>query len=344
MGFKVRTRSKPHAARYELVWSDGDPVAEVNRFLDALRVRGLAPATIRAYAYDLLVLYRWLASNEKTLPGLREADLLEFVAAQRKQDAQPSSINRRLSTCRLLYRFHMGKELPSGPGCSGPAPHYRGRGKDRDLGLHSLRQPSHRRLKVKTPRRIVEPLTGDEVRAFLRRLRRYRDICIIYLMLLCGLRSREVLNLNVSDVCFEERRIRIRGKGNRERVLPLPDMLVQSLGDYLQLERPARCSTQRLFVVLQGPRRGQPMTSAGLRSLFRHRRLQRLLTRANAHRWRHTFGADMARAGVRLPLLQRMMGHASASTTLHYIHLSMADIADEYQRAVAEINKRYRNS
>jgi integrase len=187
----------------------------------------------------------------------------------------------------------------------------------------------------------VEPLTRDEVRGFLRSLRRYRDIAIVHLMLLCGLRSHEILNLNVSDVCFDERRIRIRGKGDKERVLPLPEILLQSLGDYLRLERPARCSGPRLFVVLQGARRGHPMTPAGLRSLFRHRRLRRYLVRANAHRLRHTFGADMARAGVRLPILQRMMGHAHGRTTLQYIHLSMADIAEEYRRAVAEIQKRY---
>ena len=84
------------------------------------------------------------------------------------------------------------------------------------------------------------------------------------------------------------------------------------------------------------------MTATGLRSLFRHRRLASLLASANAHRFRHTFGTDMARAGVRLPVLQKMMGHADTKTTLQYIRLSMSDIADEYQRAVAEIDKRYR--
>ncbi len=75
MGFKVRTTSESHTAGHELVYVDGESVAVVNRFLDALRVRGLAPCTIRAYAFDLLVLYRWLASTGKTLHGLREADI-----------------------------------------------------------------------------------------------------------------------------------------------------------------------------------------------------------------------------------------------------------------------------
>jgi integrase len=162
---------------------------------------------------------------------------------------------------------------------------------------------------------------------------------MVHLMLFCGLRSREVLSLCTSDVNVLDRRIRVHGKGNRERMLPLPDELIQVLNDYICLERPKDVGVDSLFVVLQGRRRGHPMTAAGLRSLFRYRRgrFSRTLANANAHRFRHTFGADMSRAGVRLPLLQRMMGHADAKTTLQYIHLSMADIADEYRRAIAVI-------
>ena len=86
------------------------------------------------------------------------------------------------------------------------------------------------------------------------------------------------------------------------------------------------------------------MTTAGLRSLFRYRRREDELSNANAHRFRHTFGADMARAGVRLPILQRMMGHAKAETTLQYINLAMTDIAAEYRRASKVIQRRYRSA
>jgi site-specific recombinase XerD len=150
-----------------------------------------------------------------------------------------------------------------------------------------------------------------------------------------------VLALCIRDVSFEERRLRVHGKGGNDRLLPLPDLAVLSLGDYLRFERPARCKAQSVFVVLQGRLRGCPMTSAGLRSLFRQRRQKPDLAMANPHRFRHTFGADMARAGVRLPFLQRLMGHASAQTTLGYIQLSMSDLADEYRRAVRELEKRY---
>jgi len=341
MGLKARVQPALRSGLYELVDDDAGPITEANQFLRALQVRGLSVCTIRAYAYDLVVLFRWLGRADKELDRLTESDLLGFVAVQQAARAQPSSINRRLTTCRLLYRFCTDHELEAGRGVTAPAPHYQGRGKDRSLGLHVVRRSGRRRLRVKVPRTVVEPLTRDEVRVFLRSLRRYRDLALVHLMLLCGLRSREVLLLRVADVSLDERQIRVRGKGGKERMLPLPDVGCQSLGDYLRFERPARSTTARLFVVLQGPGRGQPMTPAGLRNLFRHRRLRPSLRRANAHRFRHTFGTDMARAGVRLPILQRMMGHAHGTTTLRYIELSMADIADEYRRAVGEIQKRY---
>lgn len=328
------------AGRHELV-ARRRLLVEANRFLRALELRGLSPKTLRAYAYDFVILYRWLADTQRRLGDLGADDLLEYIAAQRDAGAQPSTINRRLTTCRLLYRFTVGKDLTSTR--FSPAPHYRGRGRDRHLGLHSLPRQTRLMLRVKTPRRVVEPLTVVEVRKFLRTLRRYRDLALVHLMLLCGLRSMEVLQLTVSDVALDTRELRVRGKGSKERMLPLPGLVVQVLRDYLQWERPARAKGDELFVVLQGRQLGASMTQAGLRNIFRHRRrTRRDLARANPHRFRHTFGADMARARVRLPILQRMMGHEHGRTTLQYIHLSMADIADEYQRAIHEIEKRYR--
>jgi len=324
---------------YSLVEDDA-PIQEANGYLRALNLRGLSPLTVRAYAYDLVLLYRWLRANGTTLRELTASRLLEFIGEQRTAAADPRSINRRLSTARLLYRFHFSADIDRDR-VSLPAPHYKGPGRERVLGLHRLPRRRALHLRVKAPHKLVEPLTPKQVREFLGHLTRYRDLAIVHLMLLCGLRSCEVIRLAMHDVVFGDRQIRIQGKGSRERAIPLPDTLALVLRQYFQIERPKRCEFDRLFVVLQGPRRGSPMSAAGLRSLFRHRRLIALLASANAHRFRHTFGTDMARAGVRLPVLQKMMGHADAKTTLQYIQLSMADIAEEYQRAIAEIDKRY---
>lgn len=331
--------------RHRLVADQGVVVEEVDRFLSALETRGLSPLTVRAYAFDLLVLYRWLAEHEekRSVEDLRQSDLLDFVRFQRLANAGPTSINRRLVVTGLLYRFLTGEHIDAGAGvgASLPAPYYKGRGRDRDLGLHRIKAPRHRSLRVKTPRTIVEPLTAEQARLLIGSFTRYRDIAIVYLMLLCGLRSREVLALEVNDVGFDESRLRVSGKGNKERVLPLPTLLLRYLRDYRRLERPSICQTSALFVVLQGKRRGRPMTTDGLRSLFRHRRRNEKIENANPHRLRHTFGADMARCRVRLPILQKMMGHEDSKMTLRYINLSMVDIAAEFQRAAKEIHERY---
>jgi len=326
--------------RYALLDRD-QGIDDANAFLQATALRGLSELTLRAYAYDLLLLYRWLADTGRELRALTAADLLAFIAAQRRIGAAPRSINRRCSTIRLLQRFHIGTEM-SGAGVSLPAPHYKGPGRDRQLGLHQLRRRSALQLRVKEPSTLVEPLTANQVRALFARLNRYRDLAIVHLMLFCGLRTCEVLRLDLGDIQFEDSRLRVRGKGNRERVMPLPESVILAIRQYLQLERPARCSHDRLFTVLQGPRRGAPMTAPGVRSLFRQRRRHlALLASIHAHRLRHTFGTDMARAGVRLPVLQKMMGHADAKTTLQYIQLSMADVAAEYMRAIVDLDKRY---
>jgi site-specific recombinase XerD len=350
----TRWRTAPRPARgavslrvnrrgqYQLVDGQERPIAQANRFLAGVAVRGLSRATVRAYGFDLVVLYRWLDRNRRSLASLSEAALLQYVSAQQRAGAQPTTINRRLITTRLLYRFCLGRELDTGRGAMTPAPYYRGPGRDRALGLHARHRRHRLPLRVKVPHRVVEPLSGTEVRQFLRTLRRYRDLAIVHLLLLCGLRSAEVLQLELGDVLVEDAQLRIHGKGNRERVLPLPQIVARSITDYVRWERPARSASARLFVVLQGARRGHPMTPAGLRSLFRHRRRDHAVARAHPHRFRHTFGADMARSGVRLPILQRMMGHADGKTTLRYIQLSMADIADEYRRAVEELQRRYR--
>ena len=327
--------------RYELV-TDDDKICRANDFLYALQMRGLSPHTLRSYAYDLALLYDWLNATERSLEQLAAADLVDFIAAQRSRGSEPRSINRRLSTARLLYRFCVGHDLVSRRGISLPAAHYKGPGRDHHLGLHRLRRRSLLQVRVKEPRKLVEPLTPQQVRSFLRSLRRYRDLAITHLMLLCGLRSAEVLAIQADDIVFDDGKIRVRGKGSRERALPLPELLADLLRRYVRTERPSRCLAPQFFVVLQGRRRGEPMTPAGLRSLFRHRRRRVVLHLANAHRFRHTFGADMARAGVRLPVLQRLMGHSDAKTTLQYIQLSMADVAAEYHRALKQIEQRYR--
>jgi integrase/recombinase XerD len=191
------------------------------------------------------------------------------------------------------------------------------------------------RLRVKVPKRNVVPLSVNEVARFWSGFRNARDLAIVGLMLLEGLRSAEVLALNRDDVLLSEAQLRVRGKGNKFRFLPLAPETVQLLEHYLHLERPNPCSAA-LFVSLKGRARGARMTPAGLRSLFRHHRQTTSIKLANPHRFRTTFASDMIRAGMSLPALMQLMGHADIQTTLLYVEVTPQDVYLEYARAVAK--------
>ena len=167
---------------------------------------------------------------------------------------------------------------------------------------------------MRTPKRVVVPLSVDEVAGFWASFRTSRDLAIVGLMLFDGLRSCEVLALNGDDLLLPDSQIRVRGKGNKLRWLPLAPETIKLLDYYLRLERPPNCGSP-LFVGLKGRARGRRMTSAGLRSLFRHHRLCSDVLRANPHRFRHYAPSRTMPPHVvsMLPagLWPRIMGHSS---------------------------------
>jgi integrase/recombinase XerD len=191
------------------------------------------------------------------------------------------------------------------------------------------------RLRVKTSKRNIVPLSVDEVARFWSSFRTSRDLAIVGLMLLQGLRSGEVLALNRDDLLLPEAQIRVRGKGNKIRFLPLAPETIQLLDHYLRLER-RDLSTTALFISLKGAARGARMTPAGLRSLFRYHRQTTGVKLANPHRFRHTFASDMVRAGVSLPALMQLMGHAYIQTTLVYVQVTPLEVYQQYAHAVAQ--------
>jgi integrase len=245
-----------------------------------------------------------------------------------------------MTTAEALYRFITGDRIPRRKAVAAAVPNRRGRGYDR-LGVRYLGPSARRALRVKEPKKLIDPMTADQVKALFAAFHRYRDLAIVYLMLFCGLRSCEVLAIQLDDIDTENGVLRVRGKGDKQRVVPLARTVSRAIAAFLRLERPRHCLAQHLFVVLKGARRGCPMTRAGLRSLFRGRRRNPVLNNANPHNLRHTFGTQMARAGMRLPALKKLMGHADANTTFRYINLSLGDIAEAFHDACEKIGERY---
>jgi site-specific recombinase XerD len=318
------------ASPYRLRHQNGPQLDWANAFLDGQRLRQLSLRSLRIYAYDLLHFARWFAPQQQPLAQITESTLVDYVRHQLEQHPKPTpqTVNHRLGVVRCCYRFHTGRDLPSGQ------VHFQRSYRTRSpLGYGRPRRALALGLRLKQERRVIVPLSADEVAQFWQSFRTFRDLALVGLMLLDGLRSCEVLRLQLEDLQLAEAQMRVLGKGNQQRLVPLPPEILAVLGNYLRLERPSTPSPA-LFVSLKGGQRGQPLTPAGLRSLFRHHRLLSQVRHAHPHRFRHTFGADMVRAGMSLPALQHLMGHAQIQTTLLYVQLAPQDVWREYARAL----------
>src|SRR6516162_5477266 len=233
----LRSSSLPSASPYRLLDGQGRELAWANAFLDAQRLRQLSLRSLRAYGYDLL------------------------------PKPAPSTVNHRLAVLGCLYHFHYGCEIP------GSKAHFHRSYTTRSpLGYGRPRRRVTTALRLRQPRCLVVPLSADQVADFWKSFRTFRDLAIVALMLLDGLRSCEVLQLQLEDLSFSEAHLCVLGKGNKKRLLPLPAEIIEVLQNYLRCERPLT-SSPFLFVSWKGRRRGLPMTAAGLRSLFRHHRL-----------------------------------------------------------------------
>jgi site-specific recombinase XerD len=192
---------------------------------------------------------------------------------------------------------------------------------------------------VRQQRRLPESLEPTDVSAFLADLVTHRDRSMVLLMVFGGLRAAEVRGLRLADVDQGRRRVRVMGKGGRERTVPVDRAFFTELAAYLRLERPPGLATPECFVVLSGSTVGQAMTEAGMRSVFRYHRRTSGATRVRPHRLRHTYGTELAAAGIDLLALRELMGHASPETTAGYVHLSTEHLAAEYTAARAVIER-----
>jgi integrase len=337
-----RTDLAASQSPFRVVDEQGNELEWINQFLDRQCLRGLAPLSLRAYAISLLHFLRWWSQRpgvdvtRLTAEQFTESTLIDYVRAQVDQRPKPApeTINTRSSLLRRLFQFYFHQDLPHAPYRLQRAWFRRS-----PLGYGRGRKAAAADLKLKVPQRVIVPLQPEQVQLFWSSFASARDLAIVALLLLNGLRSREVLGLKLEDLLFSQALLRVRGKGSRVRLLPLPPETLRILQCWLQSERPLTNAAE-VFVSVKGKTRGRPMTPAGLRSLFRHHRKQSGVPQANPHRFRHTFGHDMICAGVSLPALMRLMGHAHIQTTLLYIQLTPRDVFAEYAHAVERLAQR----
>jgi integrase len=180
---------------YRLVDHQDQDILWAKAFLDAQCIRQLSLRSLRAYAYDLLHFARWqLLHSAPTLLEMDESTVLQYVRDQLDEDPKPApqTVNHRLGVLRSVYHFHSGHPLPEGP-------HHFHRSYFSRSSLGYGR--SHRRtaygLRLREPQHVIVPLSAQEVATFWNSFHTFRDLALIALMLLDGLRSQETLDLQL---------------------------------------------------------------------------------------------------------------------------------------------------
>ncbi len=324
-----------------------------NDYLGYLADRNYSPRTVRAYAFDLLHFARWLAAEGVHLEAVVTDTLLRYLAANREarlpgQHANviplrsgratgyaPATINRRLAAISGLFSFlSLRDPAVANPVPRGPAARRTATGERTGLLGHLARPKPRSGLRVREPRRLPRGLDRAETRALLASFRTERDRAIAGLMLFSGLRSAEVLGVQVRDVDVGRGWVRVIGKGDKERRVPLDPDVAGLIQAYLLAERPETGATA-VFVVAKGPHRGQPLSAAGLRRVFRYHRERSGVAAGHPHALRHSFGTALAEAGVDLAVLQALMGHEHVDSAAAYIHLAPAHLRAAYDAARA---------
>jgi integrase/recombinase XerD len=293
------------------------------------------PNTVLATAFDLKVFFTQVA---KVPQEVTDADVLSFIAAQRQprrgaklvriEDGEAGlsarTIKRRLASVTGLFEYLIVRGVVS----RNPVPR----------GL-STRAPSRGVPLIRTPRTLPRVIDPDEADALMGALRCQRDRAMVQAMLLGGLRRCEVLGLRLGDVHPGEKRLFIAdGKGGHQRIVPVSPRFFTTLASYLELERPDTVSTDRVFVVLKGQRRGRPLSAAGLDEIVSGARRRAGIERLTCHQLRHTCFTRLREAGMALEAIQAQAGHRSIESTRIYLHLANDWLADEYRRAVEAID------
>jgi site-specific recombinase XerD len=346
------------------VWQLRGTAAEkfglVNEFLGYLADRNFSSRTCRAYAYDLLAFARWLSAEQLDLTEVNVDVLLRFLTACREatlpgrpggnvysirdgrnQGYAPATINRRLAAISSLFTFREMRDADARSpfGSGGRVGRLRSRSERSGLLAHTAKPKSRSQLRVREPRRLPRGLSREESAALLGSFRCWRDRAIGGLMLLSGLRSAEVLSLRVADVDIARRWVRVFGKGGKERSVPIDTDVAGAIQTYLLAERP-ETDSDALFVVAKGAHRGQPLTPAGLRTVFRYHRERSGVAAGHPHALRHSFGTALAEAGVDLSVIQALMGHDHVDSAAAYIHLAPTFLREEFDAARARLRAR----
>jgi len=280
--------------------------------------RGLSRNTLNAYRTDLLQYGDYLSAHKLDALKARPADIADFLAELATGEGErpacsSSTIHRKAACLRSFYKHLRRDELI---------------GDDPTAALSAPRRS----------KKLPQVLNYSEVQKLLASPRgseptTLRDRALLEVMYACGLRASEVIGLEMSDIDMHEGFVRARGKGSKERLVPLGRQAIAAIRAYLRSGRPQLLHGReepRLFVNF----RGGPLTRQGLYKIVqRHARSVGLEDRMSPHTLRHTFATHLLAGGCDLRAVQEMLGHADIATTQIYTHLSAERLKDVYFNA-----------
>jgi len=282
---------------------------DIDRFIDRLwSEKGLAELTLRAYRQDLRQFSRWLASRGGNLAGADRSSIQQYLASRFDGGASASSNARLLSTLKQYYRLLARN------------------GERRDNPTSLISAPKIRR-------NLPQSLAESEVEKLLEApdldsAYGLRDRCMLELMYGSGLRVSELVGLRLNQVNSNLGLIRLVGKGNKERVVPVGEEALYWLGRYLKRARAELQTSERIEDALFLSSRGRGITrQAFWQNIKKH--LQKAGVKAvfSPHSLRHAFATHLLNHGADLRSVQMLLGHSSLSTTQIYTHVAQARLA-----------------
>ena len=285
----------------------------VPRFLDVVWMeRGLSANTLAAYRADLLSLQRWLAKRGRTLRSVDRADLLDFIASKAEGGARPRSTARQLSSFRCFFR----QQLRDGAIKEDPT---------LDISM------------PRTGRALPKSLTEEEVERLLAApdlsgALGIRDRTMLEVLYATGLRVSELVGLKHPQVNLNQGVVRISGKGNRERLVPLGAESIRWINEFMDGPR-AEILGAQVTDYLFPTRRGDRMTRQSFWHIIkRYARLARVDKPLSPHTLRHAFATHLLNHGADLRVVQMLLGHSDLSTTQIYTHVARERMKDLHVR------------
>jgi len=277
--------------------------AVIDKFLDAIWMeRGLSANTLGAYRADLVSLRRWLADRDVSLVYATRSDLLAFIAWRTEQGAKPRSTARQLSSFRRFYRFLLRESVIQ-------------------------EDPT---IKIDMPRigrSLPQSLTEGEVEALLAAPDvsdplGHRDRTMLEVLYATGLRVSELINLQQSEINLNQGVLRIVGKGDRERLIPLGDEAQNWIREFIAGPR-TEILLERQTDYLFPTRRGDRMTRQAFWHIIkRYSKLAEIDSKMSPHTLRHAFATHLLNNGADLRVVQMLLGHSDLSTTQIYTHIA----------------------